>query len=285
VLHSFPTRRSSDLQLIELLDDRAEAFIDTFKLSRKMRIVPACFWPFAGSGLLFELRDKFRFAVKPRVNRVVTQVEKERPIFVPLDKLDCFEIAPVDKVFPAGQALLDFAVEVVRVEIAATRDSAIFRDDCLIKAMHRRREFLCPVVSIACQMPLADYAGYVSGVLQSLGQSNVLSRKVILIVGPEIIGNANPGRVLPRHQGGTIRRANRCGSVRIGKTHSLLCEPVEIRRFVESVAVAAQLGPAQIVSKDKNNVRLTCRFGCKKRQTRQIQSNRAQSDIPDKFAS
>ncbi len=209
------------------------------------------------------------------MDRIVAQVEKERSIFMPLDKLDGFQIAPVDKVFLAGQSFLNFAIEVIRMEITSAPDSAILRDDCLVEAVHGWGELLRPVVGVAGQVPLADYAGYVASVLQRLGQCDVLCRKVIHIIGPEIIGNADPGGVLPRHQSGAIRRANRCRGIRIGKTHPLLCEPVQIRRLVESVAVAAQLGPAKIVGKDKNNVRPACRFGCDKRHTRQIQSNRA----------
>jgi len=101
--------------------------------------------------------------------------------------------------FFAGQALLNLAVEVIRMKVAAAPDSTIFRNDCFIKTPHSRRELLCPVVGVAGQVPLADYTGRIACIFQRLGDCDIICRKMILVVGAKIIGDSHPGRVLPRH--------------------------------------------------------------------------------------
>jgi hypothetical protein len=50
-------------------------------------------------------------------------------------------------------------------------------------------------------------------------------------------------------------RAHRPG-VELREPHALACEAVDVRRFVEGVAVAAEVGVTKIIREDEDEVRL-----------------------------
>ncbi len=84
---------------------------------------------------------------------------------MPLDELHRFEVAPIDKVLFAWQALVDFLVEVVWIEVASATYAATFRDNNFIEAVLSWRDFLCTVVGITGEVPFSDDACVIAGPL------------------------------------------------------------------------------------------------------------------------
>jgi len=80
---------------------------------------------------------------------------------------------------------------------------------------------------------------------------------VILVTGPEVVGDADSRRVLPYHQGGSIRRADGRRRIGIGEPHALLRQSIKIGRFVKCITVTAQFGPTEIVCQNENNIGLS----------------------------
>ena len=70
------------------------------------------------------------------------------------------------------------------------------------------------------------------------------------------IGDVQPSRILAGHQRGPRRRANGARRVIGREPHAVAGQPVDVRRLVEIAAVAAEVGPTQIVGDDENDVRL-----------------------------
>ncbi|MBA7715396.1 hypothetical protein ES703_124438 [subsurface metagenome] len=130
------------------------------------------------------------------------------------------------------------------MKVAAPADAAIFRDNYLIKAVKVGPNFLRTVVGITGEVPFADDARSVTGSLEHLGNSNIISRKMLGIVWTKVIGNTDSCRILPRHQRCPVRRTNRGRCVGVGKPHTLARQSVEIGCLVKFVAVASQLTPA-----------------------------------------
>ena len=111
-----------------------------------------------------------------------------------------------------------------------------------------------PVVTVAGEVPFTDHAGGVAGVAQPLGQGNVIGRQAVFGVGPEVIQNAHPRRVLAGEKRRTIWRANRGRGVGLGEPQAALGQAIEVRGLVEVIAVTAQLRPAKVVSQNENDV-------------------------------
>ena len=62
--------------------------------------------------------------------------------------------------------------------------------------------------------------------------------------------------MLSRHDAGPGWRADRAGGIRIGESHTLPGQPVDIRCFVESAAIAAELIPAEVIGKNQDDIRV-----------------------------
>ncbi|MBA7671363.1 hypothetical protein ES703_79519 [subsurface metagenome] len=61
-----------------------------------MWVIPTGTVPSAGAGLFSILGDQLGLALQSGMDGIMAQVQKERPILVPLDELHRFEVAPVN---------------------------------------------------------------------------------------------------------------------------------------------------------------------------------------------
>ena len=66
-------------------------------------------------------------------------------------------------------------------------------------------------------------------------------------IGPEIVEYADAGGMLAGQEGGPIRGADGSGGVGMSEANALLGQLVEVRRFVEGVAIAGELRPTEVV--------------------------------------
>src|SRR5205085_10959663 len=110
----------------------------------------------------------------------------------------------------------------------------------------------------AAEVPLAEVAGRVPGVAQPLGERDDLQRQLQgagrlgeLLERPPVAGDvrgqAEARLVLAGEDGRPRRRADGAGSVGVGEADALAGEGVDARRLVEAVAVAGEVGPAEVV--------------------------------------
>jgi hypothetical protein len=62
-------------------------------------------------------------------------------------------------------------------------------------------------------------------------------------------------RVIARHQRATRRHANRTAGITLGEARALFRQFINVRRLDELLSAATDIGIAQIVGHNKNNVR------------------------------
>ena len=60
---------------------------------------------------------------------------------------------------------------------------------------------------------------------------------------------------LPVRMAAQARRTDRASGIRIGEAHALGGQPVHIGRAMVFAAVAAQVGPTEVVEQDEHNIR------------------------------
>ncbi len=82
--------------------------------------------------------------------------------------------------------------------------------------------------------------------------------------------NSKPRRavVFSRHQCCTRSRADRSRCIRVCESNPLACQLIQVRSFVERMAVTSQISPTQIVRQDEQNIRALlrkCRNGKQER--------------------
>ena len=70
----------------------------------------------------------------------------------------------------------------------------------------------------------------------------------------DVGGNSNACLILSRLYCATGRRANCPRGIEIGETHSILCELVDIGGIDKIISITADISPAKVVNKDKNDV-------------------------------
>jgi len=104
------------------------------------------------------------------------------------------------------------------------------------------------VVYVNRRPSLSNYGNYV--VVQHLVEG-------MDIFGPQVVRYSHPGRVLAGHQAGPIGRANGGRSIGVRESHALSGHKVQAWGFVERVAIAPQLCPAQVVGEHHDDVRST----------------------------
>ncbi|MCX6933041.1 MAG: hypothetical protein NTZ29_10210 [Verrucomicrobia bacterium] len=142
----------------------------------------------------------------------------------------------------------------------------------------------------AAEMPFAKVTGAVAGRTEALGQGLDLKRelaghdrigesRIRPAMAGDVLRNAEARLVLTALKIRARRRADGAG-VELGEAEAIAREAIEVGRFVKSVPVTAEVGPAQIVGEDDDEVGL-CRFGERVRAPKaQAQSNRAKQEKP-----
>ncbi len=131
--------------------------------------------------------------------------------------------------------------------------------DVDVKALVFREE------ALISQVPLSGEEGRVAGLLQSFGDGDFLESELVLVVRPEqfsILGiqsrdpiaDVEAGRVLSGHDRGTCGRANGMRSVAVREANAARGQSIDIRRFVEGASVDSDIGIAQIIDEDNNEV-------------------------------
>jgi hypothetical protein len=81
---------------------------------------------------------------------------------------------------------------------------------------------------------------------------------------------------LAGHEGSSGGRANGCGGVSLGEALALRREAIEVGRFIETVAVTAKLGPAEVVGENKDDVRRRIRRGRQKEAAKRKDAGKGQ---------
>jgi len=71
---------------------------------------------------------------------------------------------------------------------------------------------------------------------------------------PDEIGNADAGGILPGNDTRTCRGAYRASCVRIGESHALPGQVVNIWRLMKLIAVTSQIGPTHVVNKNEHEI-------------------------------
>ena len=188
----------------------------------------------------------------------VRQVHKKRFVFVLVDEADRFVREPVGKILALG------AIGQRRNSI---RREEVFRARLVGAGDDEVEAVLVGIIFFATQVPLADAGRRVAGVVKHVGHRRFFERQVFRPIGHDQlgvirhlagdpIGDVQPGRVFAGEQGGTRRRAHGARGIVLREFHAVARELVDVRRFVELAAVAGQVGPAQIVGEDEDEVRL-----------------------------
>ncbi len=121
--------------------------------------------------------------------------------------------------------------------------------------------------ALAADVPLAERAADVAGLLEVLRQHHLFQRHLHLDLGVQNLlgdavgaagqkgGQVQAGWGLAREDRRPRRRADRLGAVGGGETHAFLCETIQAGRVVVMPPVTVQIVDAQIVAKNENDVR------------------------------
>jgi hypothetical protein len=102
---------------------------------------------------------------------------------------------------------------------------------------------------------LAELAGGVAQRLEQLGDGGVLGLQADVRAGHAHLGQAGAVGVLPGDEGGAAGGAALL-AVGIGEAHALVGDAVDVGRAIahQAVAVAAQVGDADVITPDDENV-------------------------------
>ena len=121
-------------------------------------------------------------------------------------------------------------------------------------------------MALAAEVPLADECGGVAGLPERRGEGDFVERELLLEarpgerlvrpVGParKPVGDAEPGRRLAGEQRRAGRRADGGGGVGVGEAQAGFRHRVERGGAVVLAAVAAEVGPAEVVGEDDDDV-------------------------------
>ena len=232
-----------------------------------MTVILAKVTPLAGARtrpmFLAIFRHQLGLAVENRMGGVMAQVEEKRPVLISLDKVHRLEIHSVDEVFGLSQPVFGdvdpanrLFSEDVRPEIRSVADTFHLPGNVPAKAVGSRHDLVfCPVKLVSGQVPLADHARGVAIPAQHLGQRDVTRGKGVSGIGPQVVEDSDPRRILTSEKSRSVRGTDRRRGVGLGETHSILCQPIQVWRLVEPVAVTTQLTPAKIVGQNKDDIR------------------------------
>ena len=109
---------------------------------------------------------------------------------------------------------------------------------------------------LVAEVPLSEYARGVTGGFDCLCQRGALQAEPLAFI--DRVRDAILEFVPARQQRGARRRAGRT-DLKVNEPRALGMEPVEVWRFEDRIAVAAQFAVALIVGEDKDDVRGTTR--------------------------
>ena len=150
------------LELVEHRHDPADALIDAGDHRGVGRVVVP-----ADAGLV-----GLNFAISSflawcgRVDGEVRQIEEERPVLVPLDEVDRLVGQEVGQVLrPSGYSTGG---------LVAKSKCCAHRDDRLVEAA-----LAGMIVAVVAEVPLAEHAGRVAGLLQRLGDRDLVQRQLL----------------------------------------------------------------------------------------------------------
>jgi len=226
------------------------------------------------------------FSVVARSDGEQPEVHEEGPLLVGADELTGL----------VGHPFVDVAARLVRdggvtdelprrqVSSAGTRGPRCV-GPVEVEALVARLVGVAPGEVVA-EVPLAEVAGGVARVLQRLRQRVEIrlqarhrSRKMHPRVAQQELllqmhlrevaargGDAGARGVLSDHDARPRGGAKRAGGVGVGESHASRGEAVEVRRFVEGAAEAAQIANAQVIGENQHDVGAVCGQSRERRQ-------------------
>ena len=115
-------------------------------------------------------------------------------------------------------------------------------------------------------MPFADRGGAITGGLQRLCDGDFFERKLLLgyrreqlgvgkMVRPgQEVGDAEARGILAGHDAGARRRTDRTSRVRIGESHALRRQFVDVGSLEKLAAVIADVAPPHVVDEDEDEI-------------------------------
>ena len=257
-------RLVGDLQLVEPVEHAADALVEALQHGRHDRtaLLPARVCPAAA------VFHELLLRLKRRVHGVVPQAEEERTMAVIIDVLEGLVGETVGEVLALGP--VNEGLDAVRREVAR-RAGVVTAGDVDVEALLLRPPRL------VAEVPLADEARGIAGLLERLRQRPLLQRQEAPApradhLQPRLGGLAEqrgirlrremPGRrgdleargVLARHDARPGRRAQRVGGVGVGEQHTPSRQPLEVRRLIVPAAVDRAVHPAHVVGEDHDDV-------------------------------
>ena len=152
------------------------------------------------------------------------------------------------------------------VVVAAPRTAVLPAALVLVKALVLRPK------ALRSHVPLASEERGVPALPERFGHGDLFERHPVRVAGrqqhgvavplfrlvaparADVVGDAQANRVLAGHNAGAGRGADRTGGVGLGEAGAGLRQPVDVGRFVELAAVAAEVTPAEIVGQEEDDV-------------------------------
>ena len=198
------------------------------------------------------------------MNRKVRQVNEEWLVLVRFNELDGFVGQAIRKEL-SGRPVLQVGI-FVRREITCRGTARNPRDAKIESKMFRSR-------FRPAQMPFADARGHIPGRLEPLRNGCLTGRQAFRPIRRRqkfrvrefftgnVVGDVQTRRVFAGEERRAGWRAERCGGVSLGESHSLAREPVNVRCFVKWAAITAQPGPAEVIGEDENEIKSGFLFG------------------------
>ena len=141
------------------------------------------------------LFDKIRSAIENRMRRVMTEVQKERLLLVPLNEVDCFDVHAIHQELVVPQPLLGnidpanrLIAKDIGPEVGTISDAFDFAAKIPREAMVGRLHFVLGfVILVAGQVPLADHPRGITILLKRLGECHVFRGQSIGRIRTQII--------------------------------------------------------------------------------------------------
>src|SRR5579862_8833348 len=126
-------------------------------------------------------------------------------------------------------------------------------------------------------MPFSENRGSIAILSQDGGQSGLVVGQVLgafdvlkllkwkIFSSGQPIGEMQARWVFTGQNAGTSRRANRTGGIRARKSHPSFRKGVDIGSLIKRAALVTNIGPAEVVDKEKHDVRtaIAVRFLCR----------------------
>jgi hypothetical protein len=106
---------------------------------------------------------------------------------------------------------------------------------------------------VVAHVPFTDMRRFVA---QPLQLQVIVGQAMAHRIAPHVIDDAVAARVLPRHDGGAVGRAQRRGMEGVGEARALARDAVDVRRLHVRMTGGAGLVEAQVVDQDDDEVGL-----------------------------